>query len=221
VPDHQDADARSRALERMTFFSDAVIAIALTLLALELPVPEADGPRELLRALTGAHGRQYLAFLLAFVLVGASWIAHHQLFSHVDGIDDRLMVLNLLALLGFVLVPWASETLGTAAGGVGLAVFSAVMTVLAASTLALARHVARAGLLRPGTPDAAPRRVRVLTGAQTVMFALSVPLAFLGWIPVVVLWVVVYAGLVAYRPLRRLTAPVPSQRRNHTPRQEP
>jgi uncharacterized membrane protein len=100
VPDNQDADARSRALERMTFFSDAVIAIALTLLALELPVPEADGPRELLRALTGAHGREYLAFLLAFVLVGASWIAHHQLFSHVAGIDDRLLVLNLVALLG-------------------------------------------------------------------------------------------------------------------------
>ena len=154
MPDNQDANARSRALERMTFFSDAVIAIALTLLALELPVPEADGPRELLRALTGAHGREYLAFLLAFVLVGASWIAHHQLFSHVAGIDDRLLVLNLVALLGFVLVPWASETLGTAAA-------------------------------------------------------------------VVVLWVVVYAGLAVYRPLRRLTAPVPSQRRNRTPRQEP
>jgi hypothetical protein len=50
-------------------------------------------------------------------------------------------VLNLVALFGFVLVPWASVTLGTAAAaGVGLAVFSAVMTVLAASTLALARR---------------------------------------------------------------------------------
>jgi uncharacterized membrane protein len=153
VSHDQDGQGRPEALERMTFFSDAVIAIALTLLALELPVPEADGPRALLRALTGAHGRRYLAFLLAFVLVGASWLAHHALFSYVAGSDDRLLVLNLVALFGFVLVPWASETLGTAAaGGVGLAVFSAVMTVLAASTLALARHVGRGGLLRSGTP---------------------------------------------------------------------
>jgi uncharacterized membrane protein len=141
VSHDQNGQGRPEALERMTFFSDAVIAIALTLLALELPVPEADGPRTLLRALTGAHGRQYLAFLLAFVLVGASWLAHHALFSYVAGSDDRLLVLNLVALFGFVLVPWASETLGAAAaGGVGLAVFSTVMTVLAASTLALARH---------------------------------------------------------------------------------
>ena len=167
-------------------------------------MPEADGPRTLLRALTGAHGRQYLAFLLAFVLVGASWLAHHALFSYVAGSDDRLLVLNLVALFGFVLVPWASETLGTApAGGVGLAVFSAVMTVLAASTLALARHVGRARLLRPGTPDAVLRRVGVLTGVQTAMFALSVPLAFAAGAAVVVLWVAVYAGLAAWWALRR------------------
>jgi hypothetical protein len=60
-------------------------------------------------------------------------------------------VLNLVALFGFVLVPWASVTLGTAAAaGVGLAVFSAVMTVLAASTLALARRPVGGGLRRPG-----------------------------------------------------------------------
>ena len=60
-----------------------------------LPVPVADGPRTLLRALTGAHGRQYLAFLLAFVLVGASWLAHHALFSYVAGSDDRLAMVGL------------------------------------------------------------------------------------------------------------------------------
>jgi hypothetical protein len=105
------------------------------------------------------------------------------------------MVLNLVTLLGFVLVPWASETLGTASGGVGLAVFSAVMTVLVGSTLAVARHATRAGLLRPGTPRAVLCRIGVLTGVQTAMFALSVPLAFAGWVAVVVLWVLVYAGL--------------------------
>jgi uncharacterized membrane protein len=107
VPDKQD---RPLALERMIFFSDAVIAIAITLLALELPVPSADGPRALLHAVTGDHGREYLAFLVAFVLIGGSWIAHHSLFSVVDRTDERLMVLNLVTLFGFVLVPWATKT---------------------------------------------------------------------------------------------------------------
>lgn len=196
----QNGQGRPEALERMTFFSDAVIAIALTLLALELPMPEADGPRTLLRALTGAHGRQYLAFLLAFVLVGASWLAHHALFSYVAGSDDRLLVLTLVALFGFVLVPWASETLGTAAaGGVGLAVFSAVMTVLAASTLAPARH-----------PRCRATQGRVETGAQTAMSALSVPLAFAAG-AAVVLRVAVYAGLERSTP--RGSAPRGQRRR--------
>jgi uncharacterized membrane protein len=116
VPDEQD---KSRAMERIIFFSDAVIAIAITLLALELPVPSAGSPGELVRSFTGPHGREYLAFLVAFALIGGSWMAHHALFSHVASSDDRLMVLDLLALFGFVVVPWATKTLGSARGGTG------------------------------------------------------------------------------------------------------
>jgi hypothetical protein len=56
-------------------------------------------------------------------------------------------------LLGYLLVEVAGRLKTcTASGGVGLAVFSAVMTVLVGSTLAVPRHAAQAGLLRPGTP---------------------------------------------------------------------
>jgi uncharacterized membrane protein len=193
-----DKQVKSHALERMIFFSDAVIAIAITLLALELPIPTGDSPGELLRAFTGAHGREYLAFLVAFALIGGSWMGHHALFAYVADSDNRLMVLNLMALFGFVAVPWATKTLGTAHGGVGLAVFSLVMTILVGSTLLLARHVARAGLLEPGTPDAMLTRIWVMLGVPTVMFAVSIPLAFVVRDFIILLWPVVYIGVAIY-----------------------
>ena len=61
----------------------------------------------------------------------------------------------------------------------------------------------RSDLRFPGTSDAVLRRVGVLTGVQTAMFALSVPLAFAAGAAVVVLWVAVYAGLAAWWALRR------------------
>jgi hypothetical protein len=85
-------------------------------------------------------------------------------------------------------------------------VFSAVMTILVGSTLLLARHVVRAGLLWPGTPDAVLTRTYVLAGVPTAMFAVSIPLALVGGDLIVLLWAVVYAGVVVYalRSRRRL-----------------
>lgn len=188
----------SPGLERLLIFSDAVIAIAMTLLALDLPVPEADSPAKLLEALTGEHARQYVAFLIAFALIGGSWMAHQTLFSYVADSNDRLMVLNLIALLGFVLVPWATEALGTSPGGAGLALFSAVMTILVGSTPLLAWHVDRSGLLKPDAPATLLRRIWVLAGLPTAMFALSIPLAFVAGEAVIILWPVVYLALAIY-----------------------
>jgi uncharacterized membrane protein len=189
---------KSPGLERMLIFSDAVIAIAMTLLALDMPVPEANSPAGLFEAFTDEHGREYLAFLIAFALIGASWMAHHTLFSYVADSDDRLMALNLVALFGFVLVPWASEALGTSPGGAGLAVFSAVMTILVGSTPLLAWHVARAGLLEPNVPDTLLPRIWVLAGVPTAMFALSIALAFVIGEFVIILWPLVYIGVAIY-----------------------
>src|SRR4051794_8977616 len=81
--------ARAVAAERLTFFADAVIAIAITLLALELPTPLGSTNHELLESV-GEHQGEYIAFLISFVVIGAHWSGHHRVFRHVESIGGRL-----------------------------------------------------------------------------------------------------------------------------------
>ncbi|HEY3506161.1 MAG TPA: TMEM175 family protein [Actinocatenispora sp.] len=203
---------KPHALERMIFFSDAVIAIMLTLLALELPVPDVDDPTQLWQPIA-AHGSEYIAFLLSFSVIAATWTAHHMLFTNVVRSDPALLTLNLLSLFGYVLVPWASKTLGESHGGAGVVVYAAAMTWLGGFTLLVVRHVGRAGLLDPAAPPAIITGIRAWSAATTIMFAVSVPLAFVVGRWVIVAWPLVYLGL-------RLVAEIHIRTHRRDPRAE-
>ena len=85
--------------DRLIMLSDGVFAIAITLLALELPLPEKwDGHLETL--VTGV-GRPLVGYLFAFLMVGAFWVGHRRLMARVDRVDVPFTILNLL-LLGLV-----------------------------------------------------------------------------------------------------------------------
>ena len=106
---------RGTEVERTSFFSDAVFAIAITLLALELRVPEiptdpASG-QELAAKLLEEWPR-FVSFVLSFWLVGSYWIAHHRHFRYLRGYDRRVLVVNLLFLMWVVLVPFSTSLLG-------------------------------------------------------------------------------------------------------------
>ncbi|MEU6249799.1 TMEM175 family protein [Glycomyces sp. NPDC047010] len=185
---------KPHGLERMIFFSDAVIAIMLTLLALELPVPEGDSLKVLLASL-GGHGDEYLAFGVSFAVIAATWVAHHMLFSHVVRADQALITLNLVALLAYILVPWASKTLAETDGGAGVAVYSAVMAFLGFAMLMVVRHVDKRGLLAPDTPRPVIAGIRAWTLTTMAMFAVSIPLSLLVSRWITVFWAVGYLGL--------------------------
>src|SRR5512137_1560994 len=89
-------------LERIFLFTDAVMAIAITLLVLDLRVPE--GPAGLGRALI-ALWPSYLSYLLSFVIIGNYWLSHHRLFRAIGRYDDRLVWLSLLFLFFIALLP--------------------------------------------------------------------------------------------------------------------
>jgi uncharacterized membrane protein len=89
--------AEGSALERTIAFSDAVFAIAMTILVLELHVPEVEPdalPAALLALVPG-----YLTFALSFVVVGVIWLSHHRKFSVIVRYDQTLLRINLLMLL--------------------------------------------------------------------------------------------------------------------------
>ncbi|GAA2276786.1 TMEM175 family protein [Nonomuraea roseoviolacea subsp. roseoviolacea] len=185
---------KSHGLERMLFFSDAVIAIMLTLLALELPLPDAHDPAHLGEALA-AHGSQYLAFLVSFYVIATAWVAHHLFFTHVSRGDQALVTLNVLVLLGYVLIPWASKTLGEVPNGAGVVVYAAAMAFLGGAMALMARHVVRAGLLDPQAPPAVITGIRAWSTATMVMFALSIPGALVVGRWVMLGWPVGYLAL--------------------------
>jgi uncharacterized membrane protein len=96
---------------RLEAFSDGVFAVAITLLVLEIKVPEVSGS-ELPHALAD-QWPSYASYVVSFFVIGVIWMNHHAVFEHVGRIDRRLMAHNLFLLLWIVLIPWATNLLAT------------------------------------------------------------------------------------------------------------
>lgn len=96
-------------LERIILFSDAVFAIAITLLAIEIKVPELHEKTET----SALHGLfllipKFIGFFISFLLIGIYWIAHHKIFSYVINYNRKLLWSNLLFLMFIVLLPFTT-----------------------------------------------------------------------------------------------------------------
>ncbi|QWF78579.1 TMEM175 family protein [Amycolatopsis sp. CA-230715] len=167
------------AAERLSMFVDAVIAIALTLLALELPVPTGDTTDALVGSVV-SHGKEYLAFALSFVVIAAHWRAHHEIFQHVRRPSGRLISLTLAWLFMQVLMPFATRVI--TADGAFPPRFSlyAIVQVLASASFALIiQEIRREHLYRADGPPPVFAQSLLRSICLAAVFAVSVPVAFL------------------------------------------
>ena len=104
-------------LERLILFSDAVFAIAITLLVIEIKIPGKEDLEKmgfpeitdtgLLHALARLIPK-FIGFLISFLLIGQYWIVHHRMFGYVINFTQRLIWLNLLFLLAVALMPFST-----------------------------------------------------------------------------------------------------------------
>lgn len=98
-------------LERMVLFSDAVFAIAITILVIEIKVPPIDRHTAtdaiLLKALDDQMPK-FVGFIISFFIIGLYWTIHHRMFGYVINYTRRLLWLNLVFLLAVVLMPFST-----------------------------------------------------------------------------------------------------------------
>lgn len=98
-------------LERMILFSDAVFAIAITLLAIEIKVPPIDrhiATDEMLLKSLDEMVPKFIGFFVSFYIIGLYWTIHHRMFGYVVNYDRKLLWLNLMFLMAIVLMPFST-----------------------------------------------------------------------------------------------------------------
>ncbi|MET8161847.1 TMEM175 family protein [Sphaerisporangium sp. NPDC005289] len=177
-PHFTDEEDRRHVRDRLIFFSDAVIAIAMTLLALELPVPTGETDAEVWHSFVELLPEEYLNFVISFGVIAAFWMAHHQFFRKIHVVDTALLRYNLGWLFLVVVVPFATRVNSEGALVLGPVLYAIVISAIALLMVLMARHATRAGLLRPGTPPHALRGLLVGAGTAASVFLLSIPVSF-------------------------------------------
>jgi uncharacterized membrane protein len=98
------------AFERVLFFSDAIVAIAITLLALDLKIQIPEGKNLTFTDLISPW-HKYLAFILSFVNIAGYWRTHHDFFVYIHKMDDRIFLFNILWLFFIICLPFATTVL--------------------------------------------------------------------------------------------------------------
>jgi uncharacterized membrane protein len=145
-------------------FSDGVLAIAITLLVLELPFDKVGGG-DLAHAL-GHHWARFAAYGLSFVGIGILWLHHHAIFSALARVDRPLVLINLVVLFTAAFLPYPTSLVGDylAGGGsnarVATLLYSATWTLVTAAAALMCRHALRTpGLLSGDVSEDGARRL--------------------------------------------------------------
>ncbi len=162
--------------DRVLFFSDAIFAIAITLLVLEIPhgIGQAT-TKELHQAVPNI-----VSFGISFLVIGMFWMGHHSLFRYITVMDRRLITLNLFfcGIIAFLPYPTALLDEQAKQPRVATVFYAACIAAAGLAELAIWLWATRGGgRLTPGLSTADVRYVALRLARVPVVFLLSIPVA--------------------------------------------
>ncbi|MGV1035978.1 MAG: TMEM175 family protein [Candidatus Nanopelagicales bacterium] len=178
--------------DRVIFFSDAVFAIALTLMAVEIGIPEIEdgsSTSELFDAILH-KSPQLAAFVVGFVWVAIYWRANHRFTGTLRGMNGRYII-AVLVYLGFVaFLPFPSGLLGEYGGNaVAVSFFAIFAAIVSALEVVLLFIADRDGLFRESPSRAFFRQNVAGSSSPVLIFLLSIPIAFfVGPVFAIIFW---------------------------------
>jgi uncharacterized membrane protein len=209
MSDH-DLGGGAHGVERTITLTDAVVAIAMTLLVLPLVDLAPDVGDRGLGSVLDEHQDVFLSFVLSFLVIYAFWVAHQRAFASVRQPVPGLQLLNMLWLLVVAFLPFPTAVVGRAATDASVPVYIATMFVLSALTSAMTQLAWRS---QPEARSGSDSRWRVaLIWTTTGVFGLCAVLggvnADLGLYGLLLLVLVRAAGIL--RPRLSAVARTPS-----------
>jgi uncharacterized membrane protein len=171
-----DGAETAASTERLMLFSDAVIAIAITLLVLDIKLPELPQPisnAALATALLSIEPK-LTAYIVSFLVVGLFWYGHLLRFRFIRRSDGRLICLNLLFLMTIGFVPFASAVLSDAKNAVAYVLYDGTMMLVALLATAIWCYAAQGDrLIDPGLDPRIRRHLLVAPLTVAGVFVVS------------------------------------------------
>ena len=183
--------------ERAAFFTDAVFAIAMTLLIVAVAVPSlrhTASSSDLLGALDDKKS-EFFAFFIGFAALGNYWIANHRFFGYLGSVSSGALALTLVYLAFVAWLPFPTALLGTYdRNPVAVSLFAASAGLVSALEAMLMRQAQRDGLFRRPVPDAAYRFAMQGSLLPVVFFLVSIPVAFVDTYVAIAIWFLTLPG---------------------------
>jgi uncharacterized membrane protein len=171
------------AVERLLALSDGVVAIAITLLVLQLNVPppatlaHPDSAAELASQL-GKDANQLLSYVIAFYVIAQFWLVHHRVFRRITGQEEGLAWWNFLFLFTITVMPFTSDLLGRyAANPLAVDIFAVNLLAATLATQLTFVYSRRKGLLTAETARET-RAAKTRAAASALVIVLSIGIAW-------------------------------------------
>jgi uncharacterized membrane protein len=194
-----------RELDRIVFFSDAVFAIAITILVLDIRLPDIPEGRVATELPTQILGLapKYLSYVISFLVLAVYWQAHHRVFKPIRGYDGTLVWLNFLFLMAVAFLPFPTSLLGEyGREQVSVVIYAANAAVASLLLVAISWYTTSGHrLVAPDLDDESERIQRLQGLAVPVVFLASIGVSFFSPLAAMYSWLLL---AVTDRLIRRL-----------------
>ena len=179
----EETTKTSLELERIVFFTDAVMAIVSTILVIELALPDLSAAElaSQLPDILFSMLPKFTSYALSFLIIGSFWVRHHVIFSYIRKYDYRLIWLNIIFLLFLALIPFATGVLGaTVFVAASVIFYSGVVASASVVFLLMWIHASRNNKLVPSSvPKSTIQYEKRRSMITTASFLLAIPAALI------------------------------------------